>query len=299
MPLQALADVAPTLKEAELRVLLELARRQLTAGTVVRASSRDLATACKASRRNVQYALDSLTKRGLITTRQGNTKTPAIYQVNFLQTVRIGGVVPTPPPWRRDDATLALFQHQPGVETTPPPNDSKALAPAAGALDVSMLLPPILDRVLKSKVSDFDKTTVDYFRRALHSYMAKFGRDDDNRRYLDAGAAPHPPDNDVVARFLSTAETHQLMPLIETLSWEAERDDKLQPHSYGWFVTVALSRLAGIHWTATKKAEQQFRIHKRGQRQAPTTPAPPAQPGELFAPGDFIAAAVVGVKNIR
>jgi len=31
-------------------------------------------------------------------------------------------------------------------------------------------------------------------------------------------------------------------------------------------VYVALSRIAGIHFTETREAEQQFRLHKRGQR---------------------------------
>jgi DNA-binding MarR family transcriptional regulator len=66
-----LADLAPTLKEAELRVLLELSRRQLRTPSCVAASGREIANACKLGRRNVQYALDSLAKRNLISTRQG------------------------------------------------------------------------------------------------------------------------------------------------------------------------------------------------------------------------------------
>jgi hypothetical protein len=59
--------------------------------------------------------------------------------------------------------------------------------------------------------------------------------------------------------------------MLENLIYDANatQDSALQPHSYGWFVYVALSRLAGIHFTQTKKAEQQLRLHKRGQRPAP------------------------------
>src|ERR1035437_8802384 len=86
--------------------------------------------------------------------------------------------------------------------------------------------------------------------------------------YSDTGEVPHPPDNEIVARLLSVAEPHRLMPMLENLMHDANasQDSALQPHSYGWFVYVALSRIAGIHFTETHKAEQQFRLHKRGQR---------------------------------
>jgi DNA-binding MarR family transcriptional regulator len=76
--MEALADLAPTLKEAELRVLLELTRRQLRGPRAIRASSRELASACKMGRSNVQTALDNLPRRGLITTRQGTATTAAV-----------------------------------------------------------------------------------------------------------------------------------------------------------------------------------------------------------------------------
>ena len=97
---EALADAAPTLKEAELRVLLELTRRQLHHPGGVRISSRDLATHCKLSRGKLQAALDSLAARSLITTRQGTPTSPAVHRVNILDTVRIeriGGSRKVPP----------------------------------------------------------------------------------------------------------------------------------------------------------------------------------------------------------
>jgi hypothetical protein len=54
-----MADTAPTLTEAELRVFLELTRRQLHNPGGVRISSRDLA-ACEIERRNAVRTLDSL-----------------------------------------------------------------------------------------------------------------------------------------------------------------------------------------------------------------------------------------------
>ena len=84
----------------------------------MRISSRDLAAACKASRRNVQYALDNLTGRELLTKRKGTPNHPATYRVHIFDTlrirekVRIGGVVPTPPPPRKHKDT-------PGREVCP------------------------------------------------------------------------------------------------------------------------------------------------------------------------------------
>ena len=137
----ALADLAPTLKEAELRVILELARRQLTSPGGVRASGRDIARACKTGRRNIQYALDSLTTRGLITARQGTATTAATYRVNAFDTVLLGGVATTPPPlnkgywvaslrrhpWRLYDATLAMLRRHP----PPNPHDLRPRPPAS------------------------------------------------------------------------------------------------------------------------------------------------------------------------
>ena len=78
--LEALADVAPTLKgEAELRVLIELIRREMRTGHEIALSSRELASACKISRTSAQAAIDKLAQRHLITTRQGTPTSPATH----------------------------------------------------------------------------------------------------------------------------------------------------------------------------------------------------------------------------
>ena len=62
--IEALADIAPGLTGAELKVLLEVARRQMCGKKAVRLSSRELANACKLGRSNVVMALDTLTAKG-------------------------------------------------------------------------------------------------------------------------------------------------------------------------------------------------------------------------------------------
>jgi DNA-binding transcriptional MocR family regulator len=84
--------------EAELKILLELTRRQLRSGRAVRISSRELAQTCNLARGKLQAALDRLAKRGFITTRQGTATTPATHHVAILDTVRIGGSKKEPPP---------------------------------------------------------------------------------------------------------------------------------------------------------------------------------------------------------
>ena len=119
-PIEALADIAPSLKEAELRVLLELLRRQERTKKAVKASSREIATDCKMGRSNVVLAIDALTTRGLITTRQGSATAPAVYQVNVHRTMKMGGPVTGPPPakrWSQNETTLDLFQDHSSLQT--------------------------------------------------------------------------------------------------------------------------------------------------------------------------------------
>lgn len=275
--IEALADTAPTLKEAELRVLLELTHRQLRSPDGVRAGSRELASACKLERRNVVRALDSLATRCLITTRQGTTTTPAIHRVNILDTKKIPGVKETPPPGRQrgyNDNTLEFFQPHPGVEGTPPPAESTALTRAAPRVEISTALPPELNRVLRSKVSDFDPDLVAFTRRYLHSFFTKMGVDDNHRRFLDTGAAPHPPDDKLVAQLLAVAEPPRLYACLDNLVTERGHE----PYNYGWFIAVALQRIHGISWQQTKQARTALRDMKRKQQ-----PAPAEQTGLEFA----------------
>jgi hypothetical protein len=253
-----------------LRVLLELTRRQLHHPGGVRISSRDLAEACKASRRNVQYALDSLTKRLLITARQGTATQPATYRVNITDTVRIakteriGGAVTTPPPAKgrsRNDATLALFQRHPGVVTTPPPTENTALARAAAASDLDLASLGLIDQILCAKARNFEKEDIEANRHWMQGYMARFGRDETNRPY-DLEHAPHPPSDNLVAQFLTVAETPHLEHLKQELFMERKTC-----YSYGWFVTVALQRCAGLRWEVQKQARAILTEVKRTKRQ--------------------------------
>jgi hypothetical protein len=285
------------LKEGELRLAVCLAdlcahHPDFSVQITTRELSQKTRLVPSSLNRAIKHLCDK--RRGLVTLRAGSTTSASAYRCNFLATVRsasFGEALSKKAP----PQTALSFEQQSASFGEAPPEVNRALTATEAALDKFRLQNPTLDRVLKSKVSDFDRPTVDYFRRALHGYMAKFGKDQTGRRYLDTGQVPHPPDNEIVARFLSVDQPHRLMPMIEALSWEAQKDDTLQPYSYGWFVAVALSRLAGIHFTETRKAEQQLRLHRRGQR----APAAPAEQTGLDFAAELVEAAAHGVKKIR
>jgi DNA-binding transcriptional ArsR family regulator len=274
----AMADLAPKLKEAELRLILELSRRQLTSPGAVRASGRELANACKMGRRNVQYALDALAKRNLITLRQGTATTAAIYRVNIFDTVPMGGVVTTPPPptqgWLGGvEATppLASLRRHPGDVTTPPPTENTALAAAAASLDLDEASLRLIDRVYSSKLQDHHPDDLAAIQQRLYGYFRKFGRGDDGRPI----ANPHPPDPHVAATLLAIAELNRLETMLDNLELDAmatkaylpSTKSSLNPYSYGWFSIIALSRIHGIHFHKTKKARAALRDVKRKPRQ--------------------------------
>lgn len=269
-------------------------------------STRALSKAANLSESALPTALTALADRNLITIRHGAANRRNAYQVNFLSTVP-ASFAEAPPAQGASfaEAPLPLFERHPASFAEAPPTENKALAPAAAPLDVFRLSDEILDRVMiRAKITNFDRPTIQLFRGSLHSYMAKFGTDETGRRYVDTGAVPHPPDDEVLARFLAVAEPYRLMPLLETLILEAKqaearssgRGTPYNTRRYSWFVYTALQRIHGIHWAETQKAQAQLRLHKRGQRPAP----PPAaeQSGLDFA-GDTLRAAIGGVKNLR
>jgi len=63
-------------------------------------------------------------------------------------------------------------------------------------------------------------------------------------------------------------------------------------YSYAWFVTVALSRLHGIHWTATKKARAALRMVRLAQ------PAP-AEPEQQTFAAELLSEATARVKGMK
>jgi hypothetical protein len=284
--LSALADLAPKLKEAELRVMLELSRRQEDSPEGVRASTRDLSNTIGCGRPNVQKALASLTKRNLVRSLAGSAIQAAGYRVNVFDTIQMGGYATKPPPaqgWLSYVATptpgVAILRSQGGYDTLPPPTDSTALAAAAAGLDFDPATLGLIDRVLSAKAKNVDADDLAHFRRRIGSHYAKFGRDHNGRPLQH----PLPPSDEIVAQFLAIGTPGRMETMLDALMLEAaEADatnkgtDAMRPYNYAWFITVGLSRVHGIHFQQTKRARAILKEVKR-------KPAPP-QPEQIPLP---------------
>ena len=138
----------------------------------------------------------------------------------------------------------------------------------------------LIDRVYSSKPEDHDPEDLTKLRRILHGYFAKFGRDDRGQPLN----APHPPPPHITAKVLEVANLHRIETMMDALTIDAINagahhpgsNAALNPQHYIWFVTIALSRVQGIHFSTTKKLRAQLRDVKR-------RPAPP-QPEQIALP---------------
>jgi hypothetical protein len=255
--ISAAADIARTLGPTELRLFIELSSRQIGKPGWVEAGSRTLAKWARASRSATQAAIDNLTKRCILTVRQGNAVTGARYRVNVFDVAQVPGPKFGPPPRPEIQATLALSSGHPGPEFGPPPTDSKQLTAAAASVEISTASLGVLDRVFSATAAKADPNDVRTFRAWLHGYMIKLGRDDANKPLRN----PHPPDEKLVAQFLAVDDPKLLGTMLDNLMLEGHTCQR-----YFWFVTVALQRRHGIGWQETKRVRQALRIVKAGNK---------------------------------
>lgn len=263
--LKLIAELAPTLSHTEVRVLLELSRRvAATAGTQTAASSRDLATACNLSRRNVQSALDSLNRRQLITSDRGSATGAATHTVVLKPEVPLGrGANFAPPPvekvalfQRHPGANLApplaQFSRHPGAENAPPLIQRASGADAFGDFDsIKNQIDRMLEAIDKAKPTDYAPEMRQRAANLMRSYQAKFTN----------GPTPE-PDEEICARFLAVAEEPRLQGMI----WDLLAERKKPGDSYAWYVTVATQRILGI----TPQQQKDFRERKTARRKPPT-----------------------------
>ena len=259
-PLQRLAVLAPTLKEAELRVLTYLtAEDERSQHQGVRASSRQIAKACNLARSNVVPALDDLATRGLIAIRQGTATRAAAYMLRFLDVAQMsgpavgpgiipGGLVTGPPP--------DLFQDHPGPGSGPPSTENAALPRATPAVDIDgvLTLEGIIDRLHRASPKTIEPDTLIAARRFLHGYMAKLATDEVRRQ-----GPPHPPDDKIVAQFLAMGDGVGGWPRLQNLLYELMAEKKT-PYSYGWFLAVAAQRIHGVSPSALKQRRAELRL---------------------------------------
>lgn len=240
---QELARLAPTLKEAELRVLTHLCAQAAKTGSLsISASSRQLEVAVKVARRNIVNALDSLADRGLIATRQGHATKTAVHMLRFADVLKMSGVATTPPPVPGGVEEVGSFQLHPGVETAPPPTENTGLTPVPSALDISTDSIEVLDRVLRpplkprNALREWAETITIQARRLRREYRTS-------------------PDNTCMAELMEACGDNH-----HTLEWliiQIANGNHQPGESPTWWTSVALQRIHGIpaKVTAARRAE--------------------------------------------
>jgi biotin operon repressor len=285
-PWRRIAALAPTLKEGELRVLLELTRNRNESNRA-RCSSRQLAESTGLSRKNVQLAIDSLASRGVIASDGGSATRASTYQLAYLDTAVLPGrgVIKTPPPpeqvalFQRHPGVvmtppLASEERHPGVVMTPPPDEesvtsadrSKEHARAPGSIDFDSNVVAVFDRLAKAKPKNYDPKEFAEARSRLHNYKRKFG----------AEKQALAPDDDFVASFLAIASWDRLDRVLQDLAL-----DRIVPgDTYGWFITVAIQRIYGLSPTDQRKIRADLRLVGK-RRPAPAEQQSLVTPGEL------------------
>jgi DNA-binding MarR family transcriptional regulator len=277
--LDRLAEIAPKLKEAELRLAIHMAHT-CNVHYSLNASSRQLATATGLARSKVITAIDSLGQRGFITTREGTATRPGAYTLSFAAVVPFTGPLTGPPPQPNlspkgttplpfGDHLVVPFGDAPGPLTGPPPTENKGVPAPAPAVDIDTDSIGLLDRVLTAKKSHHDKRDLHTLREWVDGYWTKLGPNQPN---------PHPVDDTILAQLLSIAPLQELIQLLKTLFTERKRPE-LSP---AWFVAVALQRIHGIRPETLKARRADLRAVRRPQAPEPT------QDNLEFA-GDLIA----------
>lgn len=279
-----LAELAPTLKEAELRVLLYLITIMDGQRTAV-ASSRQIAAATAVSRSNVKVALHTLRDRHILTTRDGSATQSSAYLLSFAATVPLrGGPTTGPPldlledhPGPAAAPQVGLLQPHPGPDTGPPLIETAPLPPTSPAVDISIdPISDLFDRIHRAAPTHTDPELLAHAREWLCGYMRKFGRDPSH----------HPPDPTITARFLAVAPWPQLERVLYDLM--AERTEP--GHSYAWFIAVAVQRTYGISPQQQRQARAALRAVPRPGAAAPAS--------DQLAPSDIDIAAIAARKAL-
>ena len=227
-------------------------------------------------------ALAALEERRIITVRHGGTHQQNRYQVNWHATICASfSDAPTANGASNSEAQAPLNLMHSASETEAPADPAAMPLPRARETSNSDFAVPneTLDRVFQSELRDFDKTTIEYFGRRLHSYMAKFGRHNagpaEGRLYIDTpGDPPEPPDKTITARFLAISTPQGLANLLDDLWRDAgqamalrpNQENAYQPRRYAWFVTTALAKIHKIHWSTTAQATADWHVHQKSQQ---------------------------------
>lgn len=321
--LQRIAELAPAIKETELRVLLHFAAHATPPEFTLRQSSRDIAKAIKQARSAVVRAIDLLTERKYITTRDGTGKKAAGYRLNIAHTIQMSGPFrgPLQPEQVVLQEDLVLFEdHSSGPfrgpldpqavpfedHSTPASGPLRGPLPnkerAAARVDSDPI--SISDSIDRQKLFHSEppirtgNTAKDEtIRRVLQAKPEDFtpAQLSDARRWIHGyqakmrGDGPHPPDDKILARLLAALAPDWTPELL----WRALKEDHTMPgEKYGWYVAVALQRAHGIEPKDFKQARDQFRLIK-------TSHAGAREKAELSPTADYPAEVLTAIAAAK
>lgn len=261
--LDAIATLARSLSETELRVLIELARRANAPEWTCKVSLKDLVAATGSSRRSVIDTIATLGKRSLITSRRAIGRDPSGFRIEALRTVQMGATTapitgattaPSATTAPIKGATTAPVTGSTGATTAPIDTENQQVPADPSSVDISIDPDPIINRLLKAHPSQFPAPDLVWAKQWLGTYACKF----------PAPSNPYPkePDDWAAAQFLSIATR----PRLEALLYELMAERKESGWNYAWFASVALQRIHGIAPAALAAARAEQKKIKSGIR---------------------------------
>ncbi len=273
--LDEVARLAPTCNKVEIIILLRLtAEAKRTGKLTVQASARQLATACDAARSNVVKAIDALTKRGIIATRQGqHGQAGSIYLLRFLEVALASGPVLGPLIPASNTRQVVLFQDHPGPVLGPLPTKNQELAsdPATVDPEAVITLEGIVDRLSRASLKNRNPEAIKEARGFLFHYLSKLGTEE----FLREGK-PHPPDDKALAQFLCMGDGAGGWPRLSNLLHDLMNERK-RAYNYGWFHIVAAQRIHGIDPKHLKERRAALKlIHQRDRTELAALQGAPA-----------------------
>lgn len=257
--LLSLAALAPGLSEAELRVCIYLASIQDPHHHSAQASSRQITEATRLARANVQRAIDSLTRRCLIATRQGGGQRASTYLLNFTQTAALStGLTARPLPQATLDLQPQEVASYQGHQSGPQP-----------PLDIDVNPDSILDRVLTARPQHFQAGQLDQVRRYAYKWLL-----------LQKGQSNAPPPDPLLCAQILTAAGSA----IAACNFIVDHLQDRQAENCQYLVSWLLQKKHGIAPPTVKRRRAQLRLVGKGYTD--------------FA-ADLVTEAAAGVKKLR
>jgi hypothetical protein len=210
-------------------------------------------------------ALETLTKRNLITTRTGSNHRQSTYKVNWFDTICASfSDAQNQPDDHKIRCTEPHFLMHSASNSDAPITENTALTRAATASDLDVASLRLIDLLFFRKPQNLEKSLINTYRGYLHKIMQFFGEDENRQRYSSQYAAPQPKDDEVTA-FLNVADLPRLNKLLEDLFGECQ-ERRHNPQKYIWFTVIALQRIQGI---SVKKQHNARGQSPRLQEKAP------------------------------